>query len=147
MSPNLKQMLDDAFGPHEPLPSYAAPMPPKPAAEGRKDDDGKLDLTLLFDDCPHALEAIAEVMQWAVTKKQPTPYARGSWQGVEPFQQRYRGATLRHELNAAKAALGGSVVNPEEARDGETGLLELAHIATNAVFRLEMAVRKLKGIK
>jgi hypothetical protein len=113
---------------------------------GRKDDGAKLDLTLLFDDCPHALEAIAEVMQWAVTKKKPVPYERGSWQAVEPFQQRYRGAALRHELNSAKAVLAGSAGTPEEARDPETGLLELAHIATNAVFRLEKAVRALKGI-
>jgi hypothetical protein len=113
---------------------------------GRKDDGAKLDLTLLFDDCPHALEAIVEVMQWAITKKQPKPYERGSWQAVEPFQPRYRAATLRHELNAAKAVLVGSVGTPEEATDPETGLLELAHIATNAVFRLEKAVRKLKGI-
>jgi hypothetical protein len=120
--------------------SFAPPVP------GRKDDTAKLDLTLLFDDCPHALEAIAEVMQWAITKKLPKPYERGSWQAVEPFQPRYRAATLRHELNAAKAVLVGSVGTPEEATDPETGLLELAHIATNAVFRLEKAIRKLKGV-
>lgn len=111
---------------------------------GRKDDTGKLDITLLFDDCPHALEAITEVLQWAITKKQPTPYVRGSWQGVEPFQVRYRAAQLRHMLNAAKVGvlLGGSVPS-HLARDQETGLLELAHIATDAVFQLEMACREL----
>ncbi len=111
------------------------------APAGRKDDTGKLDLTLLVDDLPHALEAVAEVLQWAVTKKQPKPYERGSWQGVEGLQGRYRAAGLRHELNAAKAVLAGSVAHPEQAQDAETGLLELAHIATNALFRLEMAVR------
>jgi hypothetical protein len=116
---------------------------------GRKDDHTKLDLTLLFDDCPHALEAIAEVLQWAVVHKQPVPYKRGSWQAVEPFQARYRAASMRHELNAAKAViaakLNGAGDPIENQRDPETGLLELAHIATNAVFRLEMAIRKLKG--
>lgn len=116
-----------------------------PKIAGRKDDSQKLDLTLLFDDCPHALEAIAEVLQWAVTKKQPVPYARGSWQGVEPFQQRYRAAELRHVLGAAKEAIAKRIPI-EETRDEETGLLQLAHIATDAVFQLEMAIRKLKGI-
>lgn len=114
------------------------------AAPGRKDDTGKLDITLLFDDCPHALEAVAEVLQWAITKKQPEPYRRGSWQGVQPFQQRYRAAQLRHMLGGAKSALLGAVPASEFARDHETGLLELAHIATDAMFQLEMACRELK---
>jgi hypothetical protein len=112
-------------------------------APGRKDDAGKLDITLLFDDMPHALEAVTEVLQWAITKKQPVPYARGSWQGVEPFQPRYRAAQLRHMLNAAKAAIVSELPS-HLARDHETGLLELAHIATDAMFQLEMAVREIK---
>lgn len=109
---------------------------------GRKDDTGKLDVTLLFDDLPHALEAVAEVLQWAITKKQPVPYERGSWQGVSPFQRRYRAAMLRHTLNAAKAKINGDVETSEAARDHETGLLELAHVATDALFQLEMAIRE-----
>lgn len=117
-----------------------------PAEKGRKDDSGKIDLTLLFDDCPHALEAIAEVLQWATTKKQPVPYERGSWQHVTDFQRRYRAAQYRHQLGAAKAALT-SKGKPEFQRDHETGLLELAHNATDAVFQLEKALRFLKGIE
>jgi hypothetical protein len=145
-----------AGGAFRPAPAEAAwPMPASnhagsneaPAvtagATGRKDDAGKLDITLLFDDMPHALEAVTEVLQWAITKKQPVPYARGSWQGVEPFQPRYRAAQLRHMLNAAKAALAGGAPS-HLARDHETGLLELAHIATDAMFQLEMAVREIK---
>lgn len=118
------------------------PMP----TPGRKDDSGKLDVTLFFDDLPHAIEAVAEVLQWAVTKKKPEPYRRGSWQGVDPFQPRYRAAQLRHMLDAAKEAkmLG---VKPEFTRDIETGLLQLAHNATDAMFQLEMAVRELKRLK
>ncbi len=117
--------------------------PLKNGAEGRKDDSGKLDLTLLIDDLPHALEGVAEVLQCAVTKKQPKPYERGSWQGVEDFQRRYRAAVLRHMLNAAKSAK--MTENEfESARDQETGLLELAHIATGALFMLEMAMREEK---
>lgn len=109
---------------------------------GRKDDSGKLDVTLFFDDMPRAIEAVTEVLQWAVTKKQPVPYERGSWQAVEPFQQRYRAAMLRHTLNMAKSKILG--VPMERARDAETGLLELAHIATDAMFQLEMAIRELE---
>jgi hypothetical protein len=110
---------------------------------GRKDDSGKLDVTLFFDDLPHAIEAVTEVLQWAVTKKQPLPYRRGSWQGVEDFSRRYRGAQLRHMLNRAKAIKAGDAGEPADA---ETGLMELAHIATDAMFLLEMAVRKAKGL-
>ena len=110
---------------------------------GRKDDTGKLDITLLFDDMPHALEAVTEVLQWAITKKQPVPYERGSWQGVSPFQRRYRAAQLRHMLNAAKAVVRGDAAQSHLTRDAETGLLELAHIATDAMFQLEMAIREL----
>lgn len=112
---------------------------------GRKDDTGKLDITLLFDDMPHALEAVTEVLQWAITKKQPQPYDRGSWQGVKPFHLRYRAAQLRHMLDAAKESLATGVPS-EFTTDHETGLLQLAHIATDAMFQLEMAVRELKGI-
>lgn len=122
----------------------SVPTSPGPVA-GRKDDSAKLDLTLLFDDCPHALEAVAEVLQWAVTKKRPVPYERGSWQGVDDFQRRYRAAMQRHMLNNAKTLL-----DPRDGSDfptdHETGLLELAHIATDAIFQLEMAIRKIKGI-
>jgi hypothetical protein len=119
--------------------------PTSPVA-GRKDDAGKLDITLLFDDLPHALEAVTEVLQWAITKKQPVPYVRGSWQGVEPFQVRYRAAQLRHMLDAAKDKLAGVVPESHLATDRETGLLQLAHVATDALFQLEKAVRQIKGI-
>jgi hypothetical protein len=130
----------------DPATQTATPLP----VAGRKDDSGKLDVTLFFDDLPHAIEAVTEVLQWAVTKKQPEPYERGSWQGVEDFSRRYRGALLRHQLNRAKALTIPANVRPAkpggEPTDAETGLLELAHIATDAMFLLEMAVRKINGL-
>jgi hypothetical protein len=119
------------------------------AVAGRKDDGGKLDVTLVLDDMPHAIEAVAEVCQWAITKKQPKPYERGSWQFVEDFQRRYRAAMNRHQLNKAKAHIqqDDELVSYTEPRDAETGLMELAHIATDAMFMLEMAVRKSKGLQ
>lgn len=126
--------------------TYLTPPAIAMQAAGRKDDSQKLDLTLLFDDCPHALEAIAEVLQWAVTKKLPKPYERGSWQGVTDFFRRYRAAGYRHQLGSAKSALlNKNAIHFQ--RDEETGLLELAHIATDAVFQLEKAVRAQKGLE
>lgn len=108
---------------------------------GAKDDGGKLDVTLLFDDMPHALYEVVRVLQWAVTEKKPVPYERGSWQTVPDLQRRYRAAQLRHTLNAAIARLDKPAEHPTDA---ETGLLELAHIATSALFQLEMVARELK---
>jgi Domain of unknown function (DUF5664) len=122
---------------------YAPPV----SVLGRKDDTGKLDVTLFFDDLPHAIEAVTEVLQWAITKKQPAPYERGSWQHVTDFQRRYRGACLRHQLNAAKAVKQGAAASFDQAIDHETGLLELAHIATDAMFMLEKAIRAKKGFE
>lgn len=108
--------------------------------DGRKDDTGKLDMTLLLD-LPHALEGVCEVLQWAIKDKEPVPYVRGSWQGVEDLQRRYMAALLRHVAGAAKATVAGGP-GIQYARDHETGLLELAHIATDALFMLEMAIRQ-----
>lgn len=116
------------------------------ATIGRKDDGGKLDVTLFFDDLPHAIEAVTEVLQWAITKKRPVPYKRGSWQGVEDFQRRYRAAQYRHMLDAAKMAIATGAAS-HLTRDHETHLLQLAHNATDAMFQLEMACRELKKLK
>lgn len=120
------------------LPDYAA-TPPPPA--GRKDDSGKLDMTL-FDDMPRALEAVAEVMQWAITKKQPVPYVRGSWLGVTA--DRYRAAIKRHDSSACRQANDkpGSVARCQ--RDDETKLLHLAHMACSALFALELTLREME---
>jgi hypothetical protein len=79
----------------------------------------------VLDDMPHAIEAVAEVCQWAITKKQPKPYVRGSWQFVDDFQRRYRAALNRHQLNKAKAHIAsgmGPAAGDAEPRDAETGL-------------------------
>lgn len=105
---------------------------------GRKDDSGKLDMTLL-DDMPRALAAVVEVMQWAITKKQPLPYERSSWLGVSP--DRYRAAILRHSNDAAaQASVTGLPVRFQT--DIETGLLHLAHQACSAMMALENTLRE-----
>lgn len=108
---------------------------------GRKDDNGKLDMTLL-DDMPRAIKAVVEVMQWAITDKKPVPYERGSWLGVHP--DRYRAAILRHWRDGAEQA-HKSQVPAREQRDKETELLHLAHIATSALMALENTLRELEA--
>lgn len=107
---------------------------------GRKDDSGKLDMTLL-DDMPRAMAAIVGVMQWAITKKKPTPYIRGSWLGVHA--DRYRAAIQRHNRDAAQqASVSKQPVRFE--RDKETDLLHLAHVACSAMMALENALREIE---
>lgn len=106
------------------------------AVMGRKDDSGKVQLDLM-EDLARAYKAVGEVLTWAVTKKQPQPYERGSWLNVSDFHNRYTGARNRHNTSVA--------INGRFATDPETGLLELAHSATNAMFLLEKALRDLES--
>ncbi len=120
--------------------SRFAVEPTKGQVAGRKDDSGKLDMTLL-DDMPRAVAAIVEVMQWAITKKKPIPYIRGSWLGVHA--DRYRAAIQRHNRDAAQqASVSKQPVRFE--RDKETELLHLAHVACSAMMALENALRELE---
>lgn len=114
--------------------------PPTLPATGRKDDSGKLDMTLL-DDMPRAMAALVEVMQWAITDKKPVPYDRGSWLGVHA--DRYRAAILRHNRDAGQQA-SVSYKPARFERDKETNLLHLAHIACSSMMALENALRELE---
>ncbi len=119
-----------------------------PAVPGRKDDSGKLDMTLL-DDMPRAIKAVVGVMQWAITQKKPAPYHRGSWQAVAP--DRYRAARERHHNAQGEQAslhrMGMEAESPlSEPRyqlDAETRLLHEAHIACSALMALESIIREL----
>ena len=112
----------------------------QPAIPGRKDDSGKLDMTLL-DDMPRAMAALVEVMQWAITDKKPVPYDRGSWLGVHA--DRYRAAVLRHNRDAGQQASTSNQPARFE-RDKETNLLHLAHIACSSMMALENTLRELE---
>lgn len=100
----------------------------------------------LLDDMPRALDAVVQVMQWAITEKLPTPYERGSWQGVQA--DRYRAAILRH-LNAANRQAkpsdpANTASEPRYEVDSETGLLHLAHAACSALMALETTLREME---
>jgi Domain of unknown function (DUF5664) len=94
----------------------------------RKDDVGKLDMTLLTDSMGPSLIGVVEVLQWAVTDKTPTPYIRGSWKEIPEGARRYKAALVRHLLES-------------ELTDSESGLLHAQHVATNALMYLDFVLR------
>ena len=94
---------------------------------GMKYDGGKARMSLLFDGCPNALEAVGQVLTFGAQK-----YAAHSWQTVPEGDERYKSALLRHLL-----AVGNG-----EADDPESNLPHLAHAACDALFILELELRK-----
>lgn len=96
---------------------------------GMKYDGGKPRMALLFDGCPNALEAVGQVLTFGAQK-----YAAHSWQTVPEGEERYKSALLRHLLAVGKG----------EKIDPESNLHHLAHAACNALFILELEMRKQK---
>lgn len=94
---------------------------------GMKYDGGKPRMALVFDGMPRALEAVGQVLTFGAQK-----YAAHSWQTVPEGEERYKSALLRH-LTA---------VGRGEELDSESGLHHLAHAACNALFILELELRK-----
>jgi len=89
-----------------------------------KADNGKHDPTLLMHDLGKALKAVIAVLNYGAEKYEP----RG-WKTVEP--RRYQSALLRHYND--HYIMG-------ELTDNESGLLHLAHKATNALFLLQLHI-------
>lgn len=94
---------------------------------GMKYDADKPRMDLLVSGCPNALEAIASVLTFGAKK-----YAAHSWQTVPNGDERYLAAQLRHITAVQKG----------EQLDPESGLHHLAHAACNALFILELTLRK-----
>ena len=90
-----------------------------------KADGGKPNPLLLEKGCPRALMAINRVLDYGAQK-----YEAHSWQRVEV--ERYDAAARRHRISR----------DIGEERDTESGLLHLAHEATNILFQLEMKCRE-----
>ena len=97
----------------------------KSTSQTFKADAGKPNPLLLETGCPRALLAITRVLEFGATKYEPH-----SWQGVQT--ERYNAAARRHRI---ARDLGYE-------RDEESGLLHLAHEATNLLFQLEIWCRK-----
>lgn len=95
-------------------------------SQHNKADGGKIRPALLIEGMPLALQAVSAVLTYGAEK-----YEDGGWQSVDP--KRYGDAKLRHTLALASG----------EATDSESGLLHEAHEVCNALFILELKLRKL----
>jgi len=95
--------------------------------DGRKDDAGKPRPTLVLGSMARAVDAVVEVAEYGARK-----YSPDNWLQVPEAPKRYGDALLRHLM----ASLRG------EARDPESGLRHLAHVAWCALAVLELKLRE-----
>lgn len=99
----------------------------KPANEpGAKLDAGKTRVSLVFNDMPRALMAVAGVATFGARK-----YSAGGWLEVPNGVDRYTDAMDRHRLQQ----------HIDGPTDPDSGLLHAAHEAWNALARLELMLR------
>ena len=95
----------------------------------------KLDANKLFagilQQWPRALTAVLEVATFGAQK-----YTRGGWQYVDNGVERYTDAMFRHLLK-----------EPIETVDTDSGLAHDAHVAWNALSRLELRLRNPTPVK
>lgn len=94
---------------------------------GAKLDAGKLRAGLVLGDFAHALAEVAKVGTFGAQK-----YTDHGWLSVPNGMQRYTDAMLRHWL----------AEHTHASHDDQTGLLHAAHLAWNALARLELLARE-----
>ena len=92
-----------------------------------KYDDGKTQMGLVFTGLSKPLFEIGKVLTYGAKK-----YKAHSWQNLKDAEERYTDALYRH-LNA---------FHQGENTDQESGLLHLAHAATNLLFLLYFRIIK-----
>ena len=102
----------NGLGPHEP---------------GAKLDRGKPRADLVFNGFPLALLAVADVAGYGAAK-----YTEDGWKSVPDGFKRYTAAMDRHRLYEAMG----------HDHDAESDLLHAAHLAWNALARLEILIRE-----
>ena len=93
---------------------------------GVKFDAGKVRPSLILNDMPRAMLAVAEIGTYGAYK-----YSEGGWLEVENGIARYTDAMDRHRI---KEGL--------ESHDTDSGLLHAAHLAWNALARLELMLKE-----
>lgn len=98
-------------------------------APGAKLDAGKIRPTLILNSMHRAIRAVVEVGEYGATK-----YTKDGWQYVDGGFERYTDAMHRH-LIAENDAL----------HDPQTGLTHAAHVAWNALARLELLLREIEA--
>lgn len=96
-----------------------------PHNPGAKLDEGKL-LAHILQQFSLALTEVMKVATFGAKK-----YSRGGWQHVENGFERYSDAMMRHYLKETS-----------EDFDPDSGLSHEAHLAWNALARLELKIRK-----
>ncbi len=94
---------------------------------GAKVDAGKVRMGLMVYGFPRALEKVAEVTTYGANK-----YTDNGWMSVPNGIERYMDAMLRHIIKEAQG----------EEFDQDSELLHTAHVAWNALARLELLLRK-----
>lgn len=97
-------------------------------APGVKLDDGKNNLSLVFDGFAKALQEVGWIGTFGAKK-----YTPNGWQTVKDAEQRYRAGLLRHYMAIAD--------NIE--LDSESGRLHYAHLAWNALALCQMSFNKM----
>lgn len=90
---------------------------------GAKLDAGKVRPGLIVFGFPRALKAVAQVGTFGAAK-----YTEHGWRQVPQGEKRYTDAMIRHLLDEATG----------EQCDSESGLPHSAHLAWNALARLEL---------
>ena len=97
---------------------------------GMKDDKSKPRLGMVFGGFALALEEVGKVGTFGADK-----YTDNGWVSVPNGQARYTDAMYRHLMRQADG----------EALDEESRLLHAAHAAWNALARLELELREMRG--
>ena len=92
---------------------------------GAKLDAGKIRAGLVLGDFAKALEAVCEIGTYGATK-----YTDHGWREVPDGFERYTDAMLRHFL-----------AEGYERLDKDSGLYHAAHLAWNALARLELILQ------
>jgi hypothetical protein len=99
---------------------------------GAKMDDGKMRPWLVLGGFSKALEEVSRVGTYGARK-----YTDDGWRDVPDGFRRYSEAMLRHQL----AEMG------REKWDRESNLLHAAHVAWNALARLELILVEQGGVE
>lgn len=97
-----------------------------PHAPGAKLDAGKVRAGLVLGGFARALMAVGEVGTFGARK-----YTDNGWMSVPQGQERYTDALYRHLLAEGQG----------EQADADSQLLHAAHVAWNALARLELILR------
>ncbi len=96
---------------------------------GAKLDAGKIRPTLIFNSMHKALRAVIDVGEYGARK-----YTVDGWQFVDAGFSRYTEAMYRHLL-----------AENDTMHDEATDLLHAAHVAWNALARLEILLREIES--